>query len=614
MIMRRIITYVSILTAVLAVSCSKTEIRYDKSMGMLSMDVKSQQTKSDSDEALYSSAVVNIYKSDFSGLVRTYRYTEMPSPFYLKADSYRVDVEAGEAVLSNPALASWDRKSYKGSQEFTINAGEVTTVEVVAGVSNAVTNITFDPTVAENFSEGYAVTIGLTDNDAQLVYDASKSGAEGYFIISGIDEPSFTWTFTGTLAKDGSDFSKTGTIEGIQSGKMYKINLRYTIKDGDIEFTLLVDKTTVNVDDVIIFEPVSTGLAATPVHEIWATHTTLYADVDVNEYADAAVSFTYSSDGVNWTTIDAESVDEGSWKADVSGLTPSTDYEYKLLVNDEVIGDSKSLTTDKAPAIPNGSFEYVSLVKDKDFYKFYDPSCDVEGCTTKFWASGNGDEENSGSAGMGYVITLVDKDVKYDGNQSVLAQSLYAVVKLAAGNLFTGYFAGLDGTKGGAVNFGRPWTARPTALKLYCKYTTDVMNYVEGMPDGVTLKKGETLDRAQIKCALGTWDYKTYGGTKECPVQVNTTDESTFVDFYTDSKTIANGEVIIYKDGYDINRRGVKSVDTNQWLEYVIPLEYRDVTTFPTHIIISCASSQYGDYFSGSNSSKLWLDAVELVY
>ena len=612
--MKRIITCVSILAAVLSVSCSKTEIRYDKSMGMLSMDVKTQQTKADSDEDLYSSAVVNIYKSDFSGLVRTYKYTEMPSPFYLKADAYRVDVVAGEAALGNPALASWDKKSYKGSQEFTIIAGEVTTVEVEAGVSNAVTNITFDPTVAENFSEGYTATVSLGDGAAQLVYDASKSGAEGYFIISGIDEPSFTWTFTGTLTKDDSDFTKTGTIEGIQPGKMYKLNLRYTIKDGDIEFTLMVDKTTENIDDVIIFEPVSTGLASTPSYEIWATRTTFYADVDAAEYADAAVCFTYSSDGVNWDTITAESVMEGSWKADVSGLTPSTDYEYKLLVNDEVIGDSKYFTTDKAPAIYNGSFEHVSLVKDQTFYKFYDPDCGVEGCTTKFWASGNGDEENSGSAGMGYVITDIDKDVKYHGNQSVRAQSLYAVVKLAAGNLFTGYFAGLDGTKGGKVNFGRPWTGRPTALKLYCKYTTGVMNYVDGMPDGVTLKKDETLDRAQIKCAIGTWDYKTYGGTKECPVQVNTTDESTFIDFYTDTKTIANGDVIIYKDGYDINRKGKQSIDTNQWLEYVIPLEYRDITTFPTHIIISCASSQYGDYFSGSTDSKLWLDAVELVY
>ena len=31
-------------------------------------------------------------------------------------------------------------------------------------------------------------------------------------------------------------------------------------------------------------------------------------------------------------------------------------------------------------------------------------------------------------------------------------------------------------------------------------------------------------------------------------------------------------------------------------------------------IIISCAASQFGDYFSGCSSSKLWLDNFELVY
>ena len=53
---------------------------------------------------------------------------------------------------------------------------------------------------------------------------------------------------------------------------------------------------------------------------------------------------------------------------------------------------------------------------------------------------------------------------------------------------------------------------------------------------------------------------------------------------------------------------------TDQWVEYTIPINYRDIETLPTHIIISCAASQYGDYFSGCSSSKLWLDKVEAIY
>lgn len=186
------------------------------------------------------------------------------------------------------------------------------------------------------------------------------------------------------------------------------------------------------------------------------------------------------------------------------------------------------------------------------------------------------------------------------------------MVKLAAGNLFTGQFAGLVGTEGGKVNFGRPWTSRPTALKISCKYTTGKFTHIDGLPEKVTLTKND-YDRAQIKFALGNWNYKTYGGTKDSPVHINTTSPSTFVDYSTDKSTIAYGDLIIYNDGYAINGTKV-SATTSNWIEYTIPLDYKNLETTPTHIIISCASSQYGDYFSGSDGAKLWIDKAELIY
>ena len=123
-------------------------------------------------------------------------------------------------------------------------------------------------------------------------------------------------------------------------------------------------------------------------------------------------------------------------------------------------------------------------------------------------------------------------------------------------------------------------------------------------------------DRAQIKVAFGTWDPKKYGGTADSPLQVNTTNEGSFVDFYNDTKggTVANGDIIIYNDGYDINRAGKVTSTTGEWKEYVIPINYQKGNVYPTHIIISCSASQYGDYFVGSTQSRLWLDAFELIY
>lgn len=626
--MKNIGRYIVVLLSFLALSCQKIENISDGE-GTLSVNVSkdfymnNQQTRSTAESTpadateseLLNNAKVNIYKADFSGLVRAYTYSQMPSEIYLKADDYRVDVLVGEVVKETPSKASFTDKSYQGSKEFTITAQNNTTVEVVASVMNAVSNITFDPSIGENFSDGYTLTIALSDgtsNVGSLTYTADNSGTQGYFIISGIDEPSFNWTFSGTLKGDGTQFTKSGTISNIEEGKVYKMNLKYTIKNGDISFDLFVDYTTDIVDDTIVFEPVSTGLATTPPYEVWAAHTTLYADVDPQDTRE--VKFSYSSNGTDWTTVLGTKVSEGFWKADINRLTPSTEYTYRLILGDEQI-DEKTLTTEAAPKIPNGSFEYASKVSGKNYYKFYDPSCGVAEGETMFWGSGNGEgsEGVNGSANMGIVITTIDTNDKVDGNQSVCAQTSSMVGILAAGNIFTGQFAGLVGTSGGKVNFGRPWTSRPTGIKLYCKYTTGKINIIKSLPEGVDLTKSD-YDRAEIKVAIGTWDYKKYGGTKESPVHVNTTDASTFVDYNNDPSTIANGGLIIYHDSYSINGGVPQTVTTSEWIEYTIPLNYHDTTAYPTHIVVSCAASQYGDYFTGCDSSKLWIDKVELLY
>ena len=200
-----------------------------------------------------------------------------------------------------------------------------------------------------------------------------------------------------------------------------------------------------------------------------------------------------------------------------------------------------------------------------------------------------------------------------DGQQSVRAQTSQLVGILAAGNLFTGQFAGLVETSGGKVNFGRPWTTRPVALKLYCKYETGKVDILGNLPPGISLSKDDH-DRAEVKFALGTWDYRKYGGNPASPIHVNTTDSETFVDFKTDESTIAYGNLVIYNDGYVLNDEEKVGSATSEWVEYTIPLNYRDMETAPTHIVISCAASRYGDYFTGCSSSKLWIDAVELIY
>ena len=345
---------------------------------------------------------------------------------------------------------------------------------------------------------------------------------------------------------------------------------------------------------------------------------TASAYVTATAVAETGAAFSYRrKDTEEWNEVPAGdvAVDGGTFVAHIKGLQPETAYEVMVTSGQDKTPPAE-FTTAPATKIPNGSFEYASLVKGTNYYKFYDPFCGVEEGEYMFWGSGNGEgsEGVNGSANMGIIITTVDTQDKVDGNQSVCAQTSQMAGILAAGNLFTGQFAGLVGTEGGMVNFGRPWTTRPVAIKMYCRYTTSNIDIIgKKMPPGVTLTKNDS-DRAQIKVALGTWDYRTYGGTKESPVHVNTTNADTFVDFNTDLSTVANGEVIIHNDGYRLNGSDMVNASTAEWAEYTIPLNYHDMERLPTHIIISCAASQYGDYFTGCSSSKLWIDKVELVY
>lgn len=563
-------------------------------------------TRAMSQDELLNTAAIKIYNGDFTGLVREFVYSEMSGPIYLPAESYRIDIYAGEAAKQSPAVASFDQKSYKGSKEFTVTPGVTTPVQVEASVNNVITAVTFDQSVAATFSD-YTFKIGLDKEDTaqQLVYTASNAGAEGYFIATGF-EPSLYWTFTATPADGSETFTKSGEIAAVEQGKKYAMNLKYTEHNGSLSFDLTVDTSTVEYDDQIIFEPVSTGLAASSIYEIWAAHATVHADVDEGEYGTENIFFEYrpaASQG-EWSRTAANRDSEGMYSATLTGLTPETEYEYRLLAPDPqtkeptAVGASLTFTTEAAPTIPNSGFEAVSKNESSEYYSFYDPSSSIVANQTKWWDSGN--------AGSTYSIsttTITDPDTSNfkEGSQSVRLHSANVMgLKFAAGNIFCGEFAGVSGLDG-KVNFGRPFTGRPTALRFWVKYIGGKVDNAGG-PEGSELTTND-FDKGQIKFALGTWDNKKYGGSATCPVQVYTADKETFWPIDSIEGTIAYADIVLQGDGSE-----------SEWQQVTLTLDYKDEATIPKYIIISAAASMYGDYFAGSSSSQLWLDGMELIY
>jgi len=592
-----------IAVAALSAACSRiSPEKAENGVGAISLQLGIDEgTKAGmTADELLANSLVNIYKGDFSGLVRSYKYSEVPSVIYLPADSYRVDVLAGELAKDSPATASWDQKSYKGSSKFTVSAGATQSVEVAASVVNAISKVTFDASIAENFGTNFTFTIGVASDDEtkQLVYNSAKSGAEGYFIVPDVD-PTLFWSFSGTLTKDGTSFSSNGKFENIEKGKLYKLTPKYTVREGDLYFTLSVDYDTEIFSDIIIFDPVSTGLTKTAVMDIWAGHAPVHATVDEGEYNDPSkIKFAYSSNGTDWTTINSTRVAEGTYDGMMTGLTPDTEYTYKLVIDGNDVGSSMTLTTKSAPQLPNYTYEVTSNTESSKFVSFYDPSASAEDCRTKFWDSGSSASTSVGASGaICYSSTDVPSGI--GSSKSVLMQSKYVVVKFAAGNLFTGEFAGLVGTSGGKVNFGRPFSARPTGVRFWYKYISGKVDYAQS---DAPIAKGD-YDQCNIKVALGTWGFKKYGGSTTCPVQVNTTDKSTFWDYPNLPETIAYAEFA----------KAANEAATT-WTQVTLKLDYSNLNTDPTFIIVSCAASRYGDYFTGYSDSQFYLDHFELLY
>lgn len=304
--------------------------------------------------------------------------------------------------------------------------------------------------------------------------------------------------------------------------------------------------------------------------------------------------FCYRAVGAQeWINVNPADItfEGGRFTACLDGLQPLSEYEAYAFC-DEEFTETASFTTEGIDEIPNGGFNVFSHAESASYFSFFDPAGAL--WSQKWWDSGNSGSTAVGESG---IICTPDTEDKVEGEASARLNSKYVVIKFAAGNIFSGEFAGLVGTKGGKVNFGRPWTTRPRALRMSIKTICGPIDHMDSQIEGVHM--GDP-DIAEIYIALGDWDYKKYGGTAQSPVQVNTTEPSSAFD--------PEGANVIAYGKYS------SSKTSDGWIDIEIPLEYRSHSRKPSHIIISCASSKYGDFFVGSSQNTMWVDNMKLVY
>lgn len=319
-------------------------------------------------------------------------------------------------------------------------------------------------------------------------------------------------------------------------------------------------------------------------YDIWAKSATISGMWYTLERP-AGLTLEYSTDQNSWIKVaeDQLSINNTtkSFSARLKNLEVSTTYYYRTVSDKEPSESIKSFVTEAALQIPYLNFDdwYES---SKSYY------LGVSG-ETKWWDSGNaGANSQSWITGVNNP-TSPDASVKVDlpGNaKSAKLETMAVFGVMAAGNLYTGDFVKTVGTSGAKLNFGKPYTSRPTKLTGYYKYqpvavSDTKLSYV---------KKGD-MDSCYIYVALfDSW-------TSAFEVD-NSTNPPKLVNLST---AIALGEL-----------KTNRSMDDFEHFE--INIKYRDKTKIPTYILIVATASKYGDYFTGGVGSKLWVDEFELGF
>ena len=88
----------------------------------------------------------------------------------------------------------------------------------------------------------------------------------------------------------------------------------------------------------------------------------------------------------------------------------------------------------------------------------------------------------------------------------------------------------------------------------------------------------------------------------------------------TKMSSLAEGAIIGYgiHDITESTAAGVNGADENGWVELTLPFCWYDTVAKPNDdnysIVISVASSAYGDYLTGSTGNELYIEDFEWVY
>lgn len=484
------------------------------------------------------------------------------------------------------ATSGFDKPYYAGSAEITIQKDTEVNQTVTCTLANVKVTVNFDQTFVDNFTSANVEVDDNADNAgiSPLTFTMGEATQSGYFPVTDLK------AVVTAVNKNNVSNTQTDVIENVKARDHYILNYKVDDGKGDGSVSIEFDNT-LKTYIYTFFIPTKPTTELNVTANAWAKLAYLTGNVVTSkeELTPENMKFQYRvKDAADWTDAVA-TLNGETYEGKVLGLTPETTYEYRMVYGEEqFVTEVKEFTTETATELYNGDFELWSQ-KDETIYP---DSAKYAGNELSFWNTSNpGTTQGLGAIGGALNPTTSATSPVQHGQYAAQLKSAFKIIAFAAASLYTGNFAGLSGMSAN-MEFGKPFTGHPIALHGYYKYSPVVINHVDRMPEGVNIVEGETMDECSIFIALAKKSFT-----------FNNNDESSYIDYEGDDDIIAYGELpsgaATSGDGYT---------------EFTIPLKYKSLTEEPTHIIIVCSASKYGDYMTGGEGSTLYVDNFSLVY
>lgn len=589
--MKKIFSILSVaVLALTAVSCSNDEL-VDAEVGYLQLGVETNGTTLTRAGAPtgYDARKIYVEVKNASGDVVA-STDDIDNDETMTGNNYLTLAPGQYTVTAHSA--NWDGSGsgmntpfYYGETTVTVKAKTLTTAKVTCTLANVKVTVNFSADFQESFARATATVESAIDAVSSQTFTMGSNRGSAYFPVGNLSAT------LSVFNKSGQGYSHFQEITGVQARDHYIINYTVAASGNQGKVTVQVDPTT-NTYTYTFEVPRKGGTSlSTYAANAWSTFANLSAAVTAkkDDFDASKLKMQWKeASASDWTDVDGSLLTvSGTDVLDVAykltGLAPETAYTYRLTYvtdEEEVLSSEVNFTTEAQTALYNSGFESWYSVERVDI-------CGNE-ADGKYWNS-----SNAGAATYIGSVTTRDTEFYRSGSSSAKLATAWAVIKLAAASLFTGDFIGLIGTKGAKLDWGVPFTSRPTALKGYFSYAPGALN--RGTQPTGAPAKGEN-DECQIFCALVTEQFHVANA------EASGYEMTTGIDWENDSRVVAYGQMTS-----NTNSNG-------QWEELNIPLEYHSLTTKPTYLIIVCSASKYGDYFYGSDASVLNLDDFELVY